>query len=204
LLHKEGFLWCAKAEAAFRALQRALTTVLVLQLPAFDREFVVECNAFEAGFSTVLHQGDGPVAFFSKPIAPRHAKLTAYEHELIGLVQAVKHWRPYLWGTPFLICTDHYSLKFLLDQKLATIPQHQRVSKLLGFNFRVEYKPDTANVVTDALSCCDTADDGYLYGLSTPPFTLFDQLRQEISADEVLRVLFMDITAGARSNKWWV
>jgi hypothetical protein len=30
-----------------------------------------------------------------------HLKLAAYEHELIGLVQAVRHWRPYLWGAPF-------------------------------------------------------------------------------------------------------
>jgi hypothetical protein len=28
----------------------------------------------------------------------RHTKLVAYERELIGLVQAVKHWRAYLWG----------------------------------------------------------------------------------------------------------
>ena len=63
----------------------------------------------------VLHQGGGPVAFFSKPIAPRHAKLAAYERELIGLVQAVRHWRPYLWGRCFIVRTDHRSLRFLLD-----------------------------------------------------------------------------------------
>jgi hypothetical protein len=49
------------------------------------------------------------------PIVPQHAKLAAYEQELIGLIQAVKHWRPYLWGTPFFIRTDHFSLNFLLD-----------------------------------------------------------------------------------------
>jgi hypothetical protein len=45
LLRKEGFKWCAEAEAAFRALQQALTTAPVLQLPAFDRVFAVECDA---------------------------------------------------------------------------------------------------------------------------------------------------------------
>jgi hypothetical protein len=30
-----------------------------------------------------------------------------------------------LWGRPFVIHTDHFSLTFLLDQKIATIPQHQ-------------------------------------------------------------------------------
>jgi hypothetical protein len=158
-----------------QALQRTLTTAPVRQLTTFDREFVVECDASEAGFGAALHQGDGLVAFFSKAIALRHAKLAAYERELIRLAQAVKHWRPYLWGTPFLIRTDHYNLKFLLDRKLGTIPQHQWASKLLGFDFRDEYKPDAVNVVANALSRHDTADDGYLYSLSVPTFMLFDQ-----------------------------
>lgn len=85
----------------------------------------MECDAFGSGFGAVLHQGTGPVAFFSHQIAPRHAKLAAYERELIGLVQAVRHWRPYLWGRSFVIRTDHFRLKFLLDQRLSTIPQHQ-------------------------------------------------------------------------------
>jgi hypothetical protein len=57
-------------------------------------------------------------------MAPRHVKLAAYEHELISLVQAICHWRGYLWGRSFLVRTIHYSLKFLLDQRLSTIPQH--------------------------------------------------------------------------------
>jgi hypothetical protein len=75
------------------------------------------------------------VTFFSRPIAPRHANLAVYEHELIGLVQAIWHWRLFLWGRPFVVRTDHFSLKFLLDQCLSMTPQHQWVSRLLGFNF---------------------------------------------------------------------
>jgi hypothetical protein len=64
------------------------------------------------------------IAFFSRQIAPQHTKLAAYERELIGSVQAVRHWRAYLWGTTFMVKMDHYSLKFLLNQCLVTIP-HQ-------------------------------------------------------------------------------
>jgi hypothetical protein len=91
LLRKYSFRWSAEAEAAFRALQRALTTAPVLRLPAFDSEFVVECDASGSGIGAVLHQGDGPIAFFSRPMVPRHAKLVAYERELISLVQVVRH-----------------------------------------------------------------------------------------------------------------
>jgi hypothetical protein len=92
------------------------------------------------------------VAFFSRPIAPQHKHLAAYECELTGLVQAVRYWRPYLWGRSFVVRTDHYSLKFLLDQRLSTIPQHHWVSKLLGFDFHVEFRPGRQNIVADALS----------------------------------------------------
>jgi hypothetical protein len=65
-------------------------------MPDFDRPFIVDCDASGAGFGAVLHQGDGPLAYFSRPFTARHLKLAAYEQELIGLVQAVRHWRPYL------------------------------------------------------------------------------------------------------------
>ena len=84
-------------------------------MPDFDKLFMVDYDASGAGFCAVLHQGAGPLAFFNRPFAARHLKLAAYERELIGLVQAVRHWRPYLWGRHFLIRTDYYSLKFLLD-----------------------------------------------------------------------------------------
>ena len=135
----------------FHALQNALTSAPVLQLPSFDKPFIVECDASGSGFGAVLHQGGGPVAYFSCTIAPRHAKLAAYERELIGLVQVVRHWRPYLWGRPFVVRTDQYNLCFLLYQQLSTIPQHQWVGKLFGYSFMVEYRPEQLNKAVDAL-----------------------------------------------------
>jgi hypothetical protein len=204
LLRKDGFKWSPEAESAFRALQLALTRAPVLQLPAFDRAFIVECDASGSGFGAVLHQGEGPVAFFSRQIAPRHAKLTAYEHELIGLVQAVRHWRPYLWGRKFPVHTDHFSLKYLLDERLSTIPQHQWASKLLGFDFKVEYKSGAMNIVVDALSRCDTADVDKLMALSLPTFALFDELRTELAGDPELRSLHDEVMAGERGEQWRV
>ena len=115
LLKKEGFRWTPDATAAFQALKATVTSALVLSLPDFDKPFVVECDASTHGFRAVLIQEKHPIAYFSRPIAPRHRSLAAYERELIGLVHAIRHWRPYLWGRRFLVRTDDYSLKFLLD-----------------------------------------------------------------------------------------
>jgi len=91
VLLKEAFLWSPAATDAFNALKKALSSALVLQLPDWDKSFMVDCDASGSGFSAVLYQGAGALAFFSRPFTARHHKLAAYERELIGLVQAVRH-----------------------------------------------------------------------------------------------------------------
>jgi hypothetical protein len=90
LLKKNSFQWTEDATSAFVSLKKALSSAPVLHLPDFQQYFIVECDASGSGFGAVLHQGSGPIAFFSKPFAPRHLKVVAYERELIGLVQAVR------------------------------------------------------------------------------------------------------------------
>jgi hypothetical protein len=133
----------------------------------------------------VLVQEGHPIAFFNRSVAPRLRSLAAYEWELIGLVQAVRHWRPYLWGRRFTVKTDHYSLKYLLDQHLATIPQHHWVGKLLGFDFSVEYRSGSTNTVADALSRCDT-EEGAMLAISAPRFDFIGRLRHAQATDPAL------------------
>lgn len=132
LTKKEAFAWTESANQAFEALKTTLMTSPMLQLPDFSKKFVVDCDASGSGIGAVLHQGGCLLAYFSRAVASHHAKLVAYECELISLVKAIRHWRPNLWGRVFLVRIDHYSLKFLTDQCLSTIPQHQWVSKLFG------------------------------------------------------------------------
>jgi hypothetical protein len=202
LLKKEAFSWTPEAKAAFDALKQALSTAPLLQLPDFDKVFLVDCDASSSGFGAVLHQGAGALAFFSRPFAARHLKLAAYERELIGLVQAVRHWRPYLWGRHFVVRTDHYALKFMLDQRLSTVPQHQWVSKLFGYDFAVEYRPGCLNVVADALSRRENGDE-QLSALTGPSFKLFDDLRQELQDNADLRA-FRDSVVADRGDPWHI
>jgi hypothetical protein len=174
----------------------------VLALPDFSKGFIVECDASTHGFGAVLLQDQHPIAYFSMPVTLRHRSLAAYESELIGLVHTVRHWRPYLWGRSFIVRTDHYSLKFLLNQRLATIPQHHWVGKLLGFDFTVEYKPGTANTVANALSRHDTCEEGAVLSLSAPRFDFIDRLCQAHIQDPALVAIHDEITAGTRGAPW--
>jgi hypothetical protein len=183
LLRRDTFAWDDEVEAAFQALKRALTTGPVLQMPDFDKPFMVDCDASGVGFAA------GPLSFFRRSFAARHLKLAAYERELIGLVQAVRHWRPIPLGTPFY-CTNQPLQpqvpvgSALLDQRLSTVSQHQWINKLFGFDFEVEYRPRRLNTVLDALSRRDLKytqaaarnAEAAALALSGPSFTFLDDI----------------------------
>lgn len=201
-LHKkDGFSWDDTAAATFSALKAAVTSAPILAMPDFAKMFVVECDASTFGFGAILVQEGHSVAYFSRPVAPRHRALADYERELNGLVQAVRHWRPYLWGRRFLVKTDHYSLKFFLNQRLATIPQHHCVGKLLGFDFMVEYRSGATNTVADALSRRDN-EEGELLAISAPRFDFIERLRHAQATDPALVAIHDEIRVGIRTALW--
>lgn len=60
--------------------------------------------------------------------------------ELLPLVTVVQKWQPYLLGHSFIIRKDHQALKFLSEQYVGTVAQQRWLSKLLGYNFVIEFK----------------------------------------------------------------
>ena len=152
LLQKDSFKWTNTATLAFKQLQAAMSQPPVLALPNFDKTFVVETDASGVGIGGVLMQEGHPIAFVSKALGPRQLALSTYERELLAIVFAVTKWKHYLWGRRFLIRTDHSSLKFLLDQKTTHVSQQVWLTKLLGFDYEIEYRRGKDNLAADALS----------------------------------------------------
>jgi hypothetical protein len=99
---------------------------------------------------------------------------------------------------------DHFSLKYLLDQRLVTIPQYQWASKLIDFDFRVEFRSSISNVVANALSCHDAEDGAAAMALSTPSFHLFNDLRAEFMASVELCALVEEVHIGRKGEHWRV
>ena len=59
--------------------------------------------------------------------------------------EAVKKWRQHLLGRKFLIRTDQRSLRALLDQVIQTPKQQKYLTKLLGYEYAIVYKPGREN-----------------------------------------------------------
>ncbi|GJT41734.1 retrotransposon-related protein [Tanacetum coccineum] len=127
----------------------------VLALPNFEKEFVVETDASGSGIGIVLHHQEGhPSAYLSKALSPKHQALSTYEKEFLAVMMALDKWRGYMLDRHFKIKTDHFSLKYLLDQRLTTPFQTKWLPKLLGFDYEISYKKGAENGAADALSMC--------------------------------------------------
>ncbi|KAK8919251.1 hypothetical protein KSP39_PZI022114 [Platanthera zijinensis] len=186
LLQKDAFSWQDEAETAFQALKRAMTTTPVLTLPDFTQEFVVETDASGVGVGAVLMQGGRPIAFYSKALAPRTLGLSVYEKEMLAVIHAVALWRPYLLGRRSKIRTDHQSLKHFLEQRISSPLQQKWVTKLLGYDYEIEYRPGKDNRVADALS---RLPEGALAHISMPQLESMDEIQEEVQRDSELRVI---------------
>ena len=66
-----------------------MTTTLVLALPDFGKNFVIEANAFGVRIGAVLMQDDLPLAYTSKTISHSYLKMTIYDKEMFMIVHAV-------------------------------------------------------------------------------------------------------------------
>ena len=184
LLKKGGFKWNDEAKEAFEKLKKAMMSLPVLALPSFDHPFEIETDASGYGVGAVLIQSKRSIAFYSHTLAMRVRARPVYERELMAVVFAVQHWRPYLLGTRFIVKTDQKSLKFLLEQRVVQ-PQYQKwVAKLLGYSFEVVYKPGLKNKAADALS--RKPPDIQFCGITAPVLVDLKIIREEVEKDEQL------------------
>lgn len=199
-LKLDQFNWGPEATAAFNKLKEAMMHTPVLAMPNFDKQFVVETDASGYGVGAVLVQEGHPLAYFSKILGPRAQQKAIYEKELMAIVFAVLKWRHYLLGRHFLIRTDQQSLKYLMEQREINPSYQKWVSKLIGYNFEIQYRAGHANVVADALSR-KSQGPVELCELLAASWAKWGDFEQIIKEDPFILKLTSDLQAGVSVPK---
>ncbi|OWY96800.1 Retrovirus Polyprotein, partial [Phytophthora megakarya] len=159
LLKKEAaWTWTAECQQAFDAVKLGLTKAPILAVTDQDRPFLVVCDASDFAIGCPLmqldHEGRDRVVYYqSGQLKPAERNYPVHDKELLAMKYALAKFRVYLLSnTPFVVYTDHASLRTAgksphISQRIA-----RWLSFFVEFNFRVEYKPGRLNVVADALS----------------------------------------------------
>jgi len=113
------FNWSTEQQNAFNILKEKLIFAPVLNYLDFSQQFLITTDAsdYRIAIEAILSQGpvsqDQPIAYASRILNKAEQNYTT-EKELLAIVWAVKYFRPYVYGTKFLI-TDYKSLTWLFS-----------------------------------------------------------------------------------------
>jgi hypothetical protein len=111
--------WETRHQKAFEELKTRVTTEPVLAHPILMDPFKLEVDASGFAMGAVLLQKkeDGkkhPIVYYSKTLSTAERNYDIYDLELLAIVNALDHWRPYLAGSPhkIIIYSDHQNLLY--------------------------------------------------------------------------------------------
>ncbi|GFX83678.1 retrovirus-related Pol polyprotein from transposon 297 [Trichonephila clavipes] len=115
---KGEITWTTECENAFRELKGKLIDKPVLYAPNFEREFIVQTDASNAGMGAVLTQlneqgEEHPILYLSKKFSEVEKRYCTTVKECAIIVFVIKRLHYYLDGNSFLDMIDHNPLVWL-------------------------------------------------------------------------------------------
>ena len=142
----------------FTSVKQSLVEAPVLALPDADKPFSVVCDAsnFAVGSALMPKDDNGVdrvISYQSRLLKSAELNYPVHDKELLSIKYTFVKFRVHLLGTePFVVYTDHASLRTAINSPHLSPRMARWVTFFSEFNFKVEYKPGKSNVLADALS----------------------------------------------------
>ncbi|XP_076838708.1 retrovirus-related Pol polyprotein from transposon 412 isoform X1 [Brachyhypopomus gauderio] len=150
------FVWSPECENAFRELKDRLCSAPVLAYPKFDTEFILDTDASDHGVGGILsqvHEGtERVIGYFSRSLSKAERNYCVTRRELLAMIACLEHFRPYVYGVPFRLRTDHASLQWLLNLRDPEGQLARWLARLQEFKFDIVHRPGRIHGNADALS----------------------------------------------------
>ena len=157
-------MWTDAASTAFNDVKDALADAVTLHHPSPHAPYSLMVDASDLEVGAVLQQHTNnerlPVSFFSRKLKPSETRYSTFCRELLAIYLAVKHFRYFLEGRQFHICTDHKPLTYAIRNRSQNHSPRQlrHLSFIAEFTTDIRYVPGKQNAVADALSRCELPD----------------------------------------------
>ena len=150
------FEWTALQQEAFDKLKESLTETPILSYPDFSVSYILDTDASNDGVGGVLSQKqegqEKVIAYFSNTFNKAERRYCVTRRELLAIVQSVKHFHHYLYGSEFLVRTDHGALRWLMNFKNPEGQVARWIEVLGTYNFTIEHRPGKQHLNADGLS----------------------------------------------------
>ena len=161
---KKGTRWkwskdCAKAFKEAKT-QLSSTSVLAHCDPKLPLQLAGDASSYGIGavISYVLpDRSERPISYASRTLSSSECNYAQLEKEALSLVYGVQRFHSYPYGRPFILYTDHKPLTAILGTNKSISPlaaarlQHWALL-LVGYNYRIVFRPTHAHANADSLS----------------------------------------------------
>ena len=149
--------WEVEQQNSFAELKDKLCAAEELKRPDSTLPYVLATDWSQKGMGAVLSQIDPegkehPVSYASRSCNPAEKNYGSCEGECLAVVWATKHFREYLFGTPFTLITDHEPLKWLMQTNKTTGKLARWSLLLQEYDMTVVHKRGALNTNADCLS----------------------------------------------------
>ena len=154
---KVRFKWTALENESFLKLKSLLINPPILVHPDMNREFIVTSDASTYGIGGILSQYDDDgneraISYMSKKLNAAQTNYSATDLEILAVVTALEHFRPYLMGNKFKLVTDHRPILYLQNMKNPSARHFRYIMRLQEYDFSIEHRKGVLNGGADALS----------------------------------------------------
>ena len=160
--HPNELVWTDQTTWTFETLKQLMSSAPILRLPDLKKPFIVRTDASGTGIGAVLLQEyDGksfPIMYLSRKLKVRETKYATVELECLAIVWAVGKLKQYLYGTQFILETDHKSLIWLNTAKMTNNRIMRWALSLQPYRFVCHSIRGVDNVGADLLSRCGDTD----------------------------------------------
>ncbi|GBG61131.1 hypothetical protein CBR_g19208 [Chara braunii] len=168
---------------------------------AIDEPYIDYSPTIAEDGTVESRSGDYTVAFYSRQLLPAEINYTDDEREVLAVVYVVRHWRHYLHGAPFTVCTDNSVVQAFLTKSKLTPRQARWWSDLSEFSFTTEHIKGETNRVADALSRRPDHDQEHIQLSSISVTTVHHSVIDEFRTQYRHCPDYRDIHATLRSGK---
>ena len=149
--------WDEPQQTAFESLKAALVSSEVMAYPDTSKPYILMTDACNYAVGAILLQEDDdgverPIQYLSQQLTATQRKYATIEKEALAVIIALKKFRAYLWGSDFVIYTDHKPLLSLFKGEMANTKIQRWAVLLAEFGAPIKHCPGRRNVRADLLS----------------------------------------------------